>query len=47
MRKYFAPLFVIMLLVGVSCQTGTNAGNEEAALLDVLRQEAEAMLSGD
>ena len=47
MRKYFAPLFVILLLVGVSCQTGINAEKEEEALLDVLRQEAEAMLSGD
>lgn len=47
MRKYLVSLFVILLLIGTSCQTGINVENEEEALLDVLHQEAEAMLAGD
>jgi len=47
MRKYFAPLFAIILLIGTSCQTGTSAENEEEALLEVLHKEATAMLAGD
>ena len=47
MRKYLLPIFAMILFTGTSCQTEGNSEKEEAALLDVLRKEADALLSQD
>ena len=47
MRNSILGLLALALLVLNSCQTGTNSENEEAALLEVLRLESEALLAGD
>ena len=47
MKHYLLPLFAIILLIGTSCQTGNSPEMEEEALLEVLRQEAAALLAGD
>lgn len=47
MRNILLSLFALMLLLVSSCQSGVTTEKEKAALLDVLRQEAEALIAGD
>lgn len=40
MRRYFLPLFVLMVLVGTACQPKVNLEKEKEAILAVIEEEA-------
>lgn len=47
MKKHLILLLAILFIIGSSCQLGVSNKNEEEALLQVLKDEAAAMLAGD
>ena len=47
MRRYFWPLFILVLLIGTSCQPIVNVEKEKEAILAVILEEADAAASMD
>jgi hypothetical protein len=45
MRRYFLPLFVLVVLTGTSCQPKVNVEKEKEAILAVIREEADATIA--
>ena len=42
MRRYFWPLFILVLVIGTSCQPRINEEKEKEAILAVILEEADA-----
>jgi hypothetical protein len=47
MRRYFLPLFILVLIIGTSCQPKVNVEKEKEAILAVIQEEADALISMD
>lgn len=47
MKKYFLPLFLMVLIVGTACQPKVNVEKEKEAILAVLEEESNALEAMD
>ena len=47
MKKYFWSLFVLTALIGTSCQPKVNIEKEKEAILEVILEEADAVMNWD
>jgi hypothetical protein len=47
MKKFFLPLFVLVLIVGTACEPRVNVEKEKEAILAVLEEESNAMEAMD